>query len=676
MIKYFANLILKARLILHLLLNLCKLVISIPLLTMTLNKTGICALVKNRMMNISLKVMRLITVAALTIILILSIILFSSKSSARVSKDTILQGVAKLLGSLQTTQRKKIVGIGDEYQPRYSISNDGFLQHIGAPPLFYFPVINVVRDNPGETGYNFIQENLNLFCARSSSVDFSILRIRAGENRSYVRYIQTYKEIPVFGAQIIVQVNDIGGVESVMSDLSHNTDLLDRGVISIIPTLSSAQIINRVIDLFSQEDPNMEIETTVPILKVFDPAILDCIGTVRLVWEIKATSTEGIYVNEHLLIDAHNSEIVRRYPMNIFDRIRFIYDSNNDRLAGSGTLILIEGLGPSGIAEVDNAYRFAGDAYDFFRTHHGRDSIDHDGMVIRATVRFCKINPNTDCPYGGAFWNSGSKRMYFGDGVAVDDIVGHEYTHGVTQHESNLIYENHSGAINESFSDIWGEFIDLGNGVGTDTAAVRWIIGEDRRGGAIRDMQDPTNANHPDCLHHPNFIQPINNPSAANDYGGVHTNCGVNNKLCYLLTDGDTFRGYTIQGMGVDRVADLYYEVNSGLLLFAASYTILYYALRQAAINLGWNPEERNNLYRACKAVEIAEENAIYVDGGYTGFMEFGTQYFPYDTVIEGYRAINPGDRLNIKSGLYDEIITFKKIMEINGYDGIVIIGK
>ena len=68
---------------------------------------------------------------------------------------------------------------------------------------------------------------------------------------------------------------------------------------------------------------------------------------------------------------------------------------------------------------------------------------------IKATVRWC--DPDKNCPWTGAKWNEWNNRMYFGEGYVADDVVAHEYTHGVTEHESNLIYENHSGAINESF---------------------------------------------------------------------------------------------------------------------------------------------------------------------------------------------------------------------------------
>ena len=106
------------------------------------------------------------------------------------------------------------------------------------------------------------------------------------------------------------------------------------------------------------------------------------------------------------------------------------------------------------------------------------------GMTLVSTTRYC---PNSShCPYANAFWNG--DQMVYGAGFAsADDVVGHELTHGVTESTSNLFYYYQSGAINESFSDVWGEFIDQTNGAGTDTARVKWLIGEDIPGlGAIR----------------------------------------------------------------------------------------------------------------------------------------------------------------------------------------------
>src|SRR3990172_13390344 len=129
-----------------------------------------------------------------------------------------------------------------------------------------------------------------------------------------------------------------------------------------------------------------------------------------------------------------------------------------------------------------------------------------------------------------------------------DDVVGHELTHGVTQYESNLFYYYQSGAINESFSDLWGEFIDLTNLTGSDGPSDRWLMGEDVTNyGAIRDMENPPAFGDPDRMLSANYYK------GAGDRGGVHINSGVNNKAVFLMTDGGTFNGYTVGALGIDK---------------------------------------------------------------------------------------------------------------------------
>jgi Zn-dependent metalloprotease len=589
--------------------------------------------------------------------------------------DSISQEITQLLQSVRTVSPRAIgVSQGPNEPARLSIGTDGYLRYLGAPPSGYFPVGSVVPGKPEETAYNFLKEHTALLGATSAAVDFKVLKSRTKDNRNYVRLEQTYAGLAIFGGQIIVQLNALGGVEYVLSDIARDTEALDKGTVSTAPVISSVEAAAMARELVAAGKPGFEIRTTTPQLIIFDPSVVGTAGSTHLVWDMRVYSEETVHISEHILLDAHSGKVVRHYPLNKHALNRQIHDANNTT-ADPGTLERQEGGAASGIADVDDAYDFFGDTYDFYNTNHNRDSIDSNGMVISATVRYC--DPLEPCPMNDAFWSSSRNRMYIGNDYAVDDVVAHEYTHGVTEHESDLIYENHSGAINESFSDVWGEFVDLGNGAGTDTAAVRWELGEDLSGGASRDMSDPNIFGDPDRLRHPNFIAPVPNPNPGNDFGGVHTNSGVNNKLCYLLTDGDTFRGQNVTGMGIARVADLYYEVNANLLTSGADYFDLGNTLEQAAVNLKWNTRDRNNLYRACVVVEIADAGkGIYVDWSYSG-PEDGSIAHPFNTVAEGLNAANPGDRLIIKGGSYNEILTLDKIMKLNTWGtGTVKIGQ
>ncbi len=222
----------------------------------------------------------------------------------------------------------------------------------------------------------------------------------------------------------------------------------------------------------------------------------------------------------------------------------------------------------------DAAHKFAIGTYAFYAARFGRDSMDNNGMTIISTVHYSS-------GYNNASWNG--EQIIYGDVSGwplADDVVAHEFTHGVTQYESNLFYYYQSGAINESFSDLWGEYYDQSNGLGNDSPAVKWQIGEDITGYGIRSMSNPPANGDPDKISSPYYYE------GEADSGGVHTNSGVNNKAIYLLVDGGTFNGKTVSALGWEKTSAIYYEVNTNLLASGADYSDLYYALRQACTNL------------------------------------------------------------------------------------------
>jgi Zn-dependent metalloprotease len=245
--------------------------------------------------------------------------------------------------------------------------------------------------------------------------------------------------------------------------------------------------------------------------------------------------------------------------------------------------------------DADKAHQYAADTFVFYNTHHQRNSFDNQGSTITSTVHY-GVN------YRNAFWTG--YQMVYGDGMAADDVVGHEITHGVTQYTSNLIYSYQSGAINESFSDVWGEFIDQTNSSGNDMPSVKWMLGEDTPLGIIRSMSNPPTYGHPDKMSSPYYYK------GSGDNGGVHINSGVNNKAAYLMVDGATFNGRTIIGIGLNKTAAVYYEAQANLLTAGSNYNDLYYALIQACQNLiggadGITQNDCDQVTLAAEAVEM-----------------------------------------------------------------------
>jgi Zn-dependent metalloprotease len=195
---------------------------------------------------------------------------------------------------------------------------------------------------------------------------------------------------------------------------------------------------------------------------------------------------------------------------------------------------------PGQAALVDAAY-YVSVTDSYYRDVHGRDSFDDGGKPITAIAHF-----STD--FSNAFWNS--RFMVFGDGDGHSlrefsgalDVVAHEFTHGVTQFTSNLIYWGQSGALNESFSDIIGSSVEFfADARGLDPAgAPDWLISEDIDLSAdtepgFRNMADPAEDGDPD-----HFTE---RRTGGGDNGGVHTNSAVSNHAFYLLVNGGTNAG-------------------------------------------------------------------------------------------------------------------------------------
>ncbi|MCX7044842.1 MAG: M4 family metallopeptidase [Candidatus Sumerlaeota bacterium] len=480
---------------------------------------------------------------------------------------------------------------------RLDLTQDGYIRFIGAPSAGAFPVQQAAGKTmpPESLARSFIQQLGDLVCEPSPLGDFAVLSVKPGHKlgRSYMRLQQTYGGIRIWGAEAIAQTNE-NGVECLISRLAPKVSALDQAGFAFAPTLTSQQAVALSTAWAKKESHRADLRSNAPELIVYDPALFGNKGAVRLAWLVEASSRDGEAFAEQIVMDAHNGKILWHFSLIETAKQRAIYDSNNTT-ANPGTLVRAEGSAASGIVEADKAYDYLGDTYDFYYTMHGRDSIDDLGLLLSATVRYC--DPSSPCPYQNAYWDG--HRMYFGDHFAVEDVTGHELTHGVTQYCSGLVYANQSGAINESFSDIWGEFIELTHIGLTQPASERWLIGENMPIGAIRNMADPPQFGDPDRMGSPLWY------SGSGDNGGVHANSGVGNKLCYLLTDGASFNGYTITSMGVTLVAQLFYECQTHLLTSSSDYEDLYRALTQAGINLELTAAERENIENACLAVEI-----------------------------------------------------------------------
>ncbi|HQM47779.1 MAG TPA: M4 family metallopeptidase [Candidatus Hydrogenedentes bacterium] len=485
--------------------------------------------------------------------------------------------------------------------PTETKTGKGYLRFLGAPQGAVFRVLTTDPAPPEMTAAALLQKHGRAFGAVSSRSSFKAAASRLEAGRGSVCLDQEYSGVPVFGAHVFVQTDKKGGVFSALSDIMRETSLLDNSTVSLSPSITLDRAKGKALDLMRSTYGNAAYDVLEGRLYVFAPPVVGDSGDPCLVWAIVAVSQTDPLAKEVILVDAHSQDVRLHHSLVPQALRREIYDAFNTS-NDPGTLVRVEGGPIASVADANLAYDYLGDTYNFYSGYHGRDSIDGNGMLLSATVRYC--DPYDWCPMLNAFYDDWVGRMYFGDGMAADDVTAHELTHGVTARTSNLAYYYESGAINESFSDIWGEYVDLTNGKGNDSSGVRWLIGEDTPMNAFRNMADPTQFGDPDIYYGANWY------SGSGDYGGVHFNCGVGNKLCYLVTDGDTFNGYSVQGMGIDKAADIFYRVQS-VLIPGSGYSFAEKALKAIYIDY---PDYGDLLVQAVTDLTVLEPGRFRED--------------------------------------------------------------
>ena len=450
---------------------------------------------------------------------------------------------------------------------------------------------------------------------------------------SVVRLDQVYKGVPVIAGELAAQVDASGAVLAVSGEISPKLSL------DVTPVITAQQAAAAAMTATAKANDTAAsgLSAAPPTLAIHDPALLGGPGIAwpRLVWRTEVRTADGA-VRDFVAVDAVTGGIALRFSQVETALDRRICDHANvpSDTPCTGSYARVEGGPATGIAEADAAYDYLGDAYNFYLSQVGRDSIDGAGMPIVLTVRYC---PSDGCPYDNAHWNG--TQMEFGQGFVIDDIVGHELTHGVTDYTSGLYYYYQSGAINEAMSDVFGEFIDQTNGRGNDSPAVRWLIGEDLSFGPGRNMANPPAYDQPDRMQNSVYY------SGADDQGGVHTNSGIANKAAYLLTDGGTFNGHVVGAIGLAKTARVFYVANSTLLTSGSDYADLYDALQQACTaSIGTGGITSGDCAQVAQAVAATEMDLQPITGAAVPdapVCSAGTT--PVDLFFAGFEGGAPG---------------------------------
>jgi Zn-dependent metalloprotease len=451
------------------------------------------------------------------------------------------------------------------------------------------------------------------------------------------RYQQFYQGIEVEGAKYTLHIKN----NKIMLMTGNFRDVWN---INITPTLSAANALENAINhvnaekyMWEEKGDHMDYKRPKGELVIWaDP---DGQAQPHLTYKFDIYAAQPDISRADIFVDAHTGEIVAEHAHihentpssgnslyngnvpftsqlngSVF-RLRQTadgggietYNMNNGTNYNSATDFTSSNANSWGDATGVQAHWGAEQTHKYFQQNHGRNSYNGSGAVIRSYVHYSS-------GYVNAFWDG--QRMTYGDGDGVNygplvslDIVGHEITHGVTEYAANLVYQRESGALNESFSDIFGEAIEF-----FATGSNDWQMGTDigiGGSGAIRSMNNPNAFNDPDTYGGTHWYNPnCGFPTQSNDYCGVHINSGVQNKWFYILVVGesgtnDIGNAYNVTGIGMDKAADIAYRNLATYLSTSSTFADARSGAIQSAIDL----------FGAGSAEEIAVTNAWYAVG-------------------------------------------------------------
>lgn len=371
--------------------------------------------------------------------------------------------------------------------------------------------------------------------------------------QTHVRFDQYHSGVRVYAGHVFVHLTD-EGVAAVNGDFIPGVDL---GEVPALSAQKAAAVATGVAE--AVYDGPDDFAADVPELLVYRTGLVEGrSGENVLAYEVPVRAPDA---EELVYVDATTGRVLLHHSRFHSARDRCTYTPTYQEDAPEAGRVRTEddGLGRGVVGNPpDDLHAFAAHVYDFFANAFERDSWTGDGAKMISVYLIDAACPN-------AFWNGTSTN--YCPGFDIDDVVAHEWGHAYTEKTHGLIYAYQSGALNESYSDIWGETVDLINGedgIGGSNNddpypdGQRWIMGEDLTEPVVdlllRDMWDPERLGYPAKVSSENYA------CDTGDQGGVHHNSGVPNHTYAIIVDGKEFNGQTVRGIGLTKAAHIYYR--------------------------------------------------------------------------------------------------------------------
>lgn len=420
--------------------------------------------------------------------------------------------------------------------------------------------------------------------------DFKLIAVEAVPltGTQMVKFCQYYRRTPVYGSLVAVELDKKNGLVSINSALTEPTN------VDPVASVAPADVLKTVARSSGQEVAN--IKATPNVYYYFDRDAQRW----RLVYitrdvpkqrgsEDPEENTAGVSSRRtqsyrvpqafDYVVDAHSGELVSELPrshnasvkaldgLKKIRTIRISQDSNANVLHdpdlnlhtfnfGFGNVdVLTDKLPGDYVANPPDpwdraavsAHANAADVLKFLSKVLKRNSLDNMGGAVKASINCVEEDDTKE--WDNAIWHM--DQMMYGQSdvngklrswALAKDIVAHELTHGITDFTARIEYKGESGALNESYSDIMG--LIIANFDEPDVKKWKWLIGAGLfgPGTALRDMRAPEN------FEQPSHMDDFKKLHKNNDFGGVHTNSGIHNKVAHnMLTAKDSQGKYLLK---------------------------------------------------------------------------------------------------------------------------------
>jgi hypothetical protein len=322
------------------------------------------------------------------------------------------------------------------------------------PAALATPLLRPTEQSLKDTATAFINRHGRALGLTAGSSELTLRRTSVDSlGHSHLTYSQEYAGLHVFGAMLKAHFDAAGALTVV------NGTIVPDINVSSAPSRSVRQAENIAVKYIAFKG----VSARGSRLLIFREGLAKGVpGENHLAYEVEVGN--GSDIREFVYVDAHTGKVIDKIT-GIFDALnRRAYDGeglNGVPPSYPGSPVWVEGQPfPTGIVEADNMILASKETYDFYFKAFGRDSFDGKGGTMDAI-----FNRGYGCP--NASWNG--VFISFCPGLTVDDVTAHEWSHAYTQYTDNLIYQYQPGALNEAYSDIFGETVDRINNRGTDT---------------------------------------------------------------------------------------------------------------------------------------------------------------------------------------------------------------